>query len=261
MLLVELDGVIEQVEDDAAEIERICERVRRVRDSRGDERRRSRAALEGAQVGVRSDGADRDRLLRAGRRRPAHAPARGAAPDRGALCAARSARRERVPRRRRQPPPTRPLRLGGGRDRAGARARGGDPRRLPRRRRLAHRRARRRDGQGVLDAADVLGARPAGVRAPAARVRSGRAVQPGQGDPDTAPLRRGAGAVPRSTRSRGSALPSVSSLEEASAALAAAHAERPAGEDRRRPHAQADSTGSSSTTPATSRARSRRAFG
>ena len=48
---------------------------------------------------------------------------------------------------------------------------------------------------------------------------------PGQGDPDAAALRRGARAVPRSTRSRGSALPSVSSLEEAAVALAAAHAE------------------------------------
>ena len=37
VLLVELDGVVEQVEDDAAEIERICARMRRVRDPRGDE--------------------------------------------------------------------------------------------------------------------------------------------------------------------------------------------------------------------------------
>ena len=42
------------------------------------------------------------------------------------------------------------------------RARRGDPRRLPRRRRLAHGRARRRRRQGVLDAADVLRARPRG---------------------------------------------------------------------------------------------------
>ena len=88
---------------------------------------------------------------------------------------ARPARRQRLPRGRRQPAPARPLRLGGRRDGAGARARRGDPRRLPRRRRLAHRRARRRHGQGVLDAADVLGARPAGVRAAAPRVRPGRA--------------------------------------------------------------------------------------
>ena len=75
MLLVELDGVVEQVEDDAAEIERDLHRVRRVRDPRRDERRRSRAPLEGAQVGVRGDGPDRDGLLRAGRRRPANAAA------------------------------------------------------------------------------------------------------------------------------------------------------------------------------------------
>ena len=54
-------------------------RVRRVRAPRRLERGRPRAALEGAQVGIRRDGADRDRLLRAGRRRPAHAAARGAA--------------------------------------------------------------------------------------------------------------------------------------------------------------------------------------
>ena len=85
VLLVELDGVVEQVEDDAAEIERICARVRRVRDPRRDERRGSRAPLERTQVGVRGDGPDRDGLLRPGRRRPAHAPAGGAAADRGAV--------------------------------------------------------------------------------------------------------------------------------------------------------------------------------
>ena len=60
-------------------------------------------------------------------------------------------------------------------------------------------RARRGHGQGVLDAADVLRARPRGLRAAAARVRPGGDLQPRQGRPDAAALRRGAGAVPRAS--------------------------------------------------------------
>ena len=78
---------------------------------------------------------------------------------------------------------------------------GRDPRRLRGRRRLDHRRARRRRRQEALHAADVRRAGPGGVPAPALRVRPRRARQPGQGDADAAPVRRGAGPVPRSTRS------------------------------------------------------------
>ena len=199
ILLVELDGVAAQVEEDAGEVERICAECGAFEIRAATERPRARAALEGPQVGVRGDGPGGDRLLRAGRRRAADAPPRGPAPDRGALGGPRPARRERLPRGRREPPPARPLRRGAGRDRAGAPARRGDPRRLPRRGRLAHRRARGRHGQGLLDAADVLRARPRGLRAAAARVRPGGALQPRKGDPDAAALRRGAGPVSRAS--------------------------------------------------------------
>ena len=78
VLLVELDGVLEQVEDDAAEVERICGECGafEVRTATTDAARA--LPLERAEVGVRRDGAHRDRLLRAGRGRPPHAPARGA---------------------------------------------------------------------------------------------------------------------------------------------------------------------------------------
>ena len=133
---------------------------------------------------------------------------------------ARPARRQRLPRRRRQPPSARALRRARGRrDRAGARARRGDPRRLPRRGRLAHRRARRRDGQGVLDAAHVLRARP---RAMFERLRRAfdppGICNPGKVIPTPRLCGEVPGPVPACTRSRGSALPSVSSLEEASVA-------------------------------------------
>ena len=99
VLLVELDGVAEQVEEDAAEVERICVGGGGLRGAHRDERRRPRAPLEGPQVRLRGDGADRHRLLRPGRGRPADAPARGAAAHRRAVGGARPARRERLPRR------------------------------------------------------------------------------------------------------------------------------------------------------------------
>ena len=200
LLLVELDGIAVQVEEDTAAVDRICRALRRVRGARGAGRRRARAPLARAQGCVPGDGPDVARLLRAGRRRAADEAAGGAAPDRRALAGARPAGRQRLPRGRRQPPPARALRRGEGRDGGGEDPGRGDPRRLPRRGRLAHGRARRRRRQGVLDAEDVLGARPRGVRAAAARVRPGGDREPRQGDPDAAPLRRGARARTGSTR-------------------------------------------------------------
>jgi glycolate oxidase len=101
VLLVELDGVSEQVEDDTAEIERIC--------------------LESGAFELRTavDEADRARLWRGrksafaamGRIAANQAP-RGASANRGALGKPRVERRQRLPRRRRQPPSARPLRRG-----------------------------------------------------------------------------------------------------------------------------------------------------
>ena len=85
-------------------------------------------------------------------------------------------------------------------DGAAERGRGGvraDPRPLPAARRLDHRRARRRLGQGQAHAGDVQRRRPGHHAAGALRVRPGRAVQPGQGVPDPAAVRRGAGPAPR----------------------------------------------------------------
>ena len=125
---------------------------------------------------------------------------------------ARPARRQRLPRRRRQPAPARPLR----RPRRRARPERAeelataDPRGLHRRRRLAHRRARRRRRQGVLDAAAVRRGRPRGDAAPA-RARSTR---PGSRTRARSSRRRASAARCRArtarTRSSGPALPSVS---------------------------------------------------
>ena len=108
-----------------------------------------------------------------------------------------------------------------GRGGAGEGARRGDPHRLSRRRRLAHRGARRRRRQGVRDAADVLGARPRDVRAAAPGVRSGRARESRQGDPDAAAVRRGAGAVSHASAREDRALSSVSELATSSPATLA----------------------------------------
>ena len=109
----------------------------------------------------------------------------------------RPARRERVPRRGREPAPARPLRrLGRGRGGARGAAGGRDPGGVRRGGRVAHGRARHRRRQGVLDAVDVLGGRPRGDGPPAAGVRSGRALQPGEAPADAAAVRRGARPVP-----------------------------------------------------------------
>ena len=113
---------------------------RRRRGARRGRRCRAGHALVRPQGGVRGDGPGQPRLLRPGRRRPAHAPPADAAADRGALGPLRAPRRKRVPRRRRQPAPARALRLRGrGRGRAGRAAGRRDPRRLRRGGRVADR--------------------------------------------------------------------------------------------------------------------------
>ena len=196
LLLVELDGIGVQVDEDAAAVDRIC---------------RECGAFE---VRVARDDAERA-LLWLGRK--------GAFPAMGRMSPDYYVQDGVVPRTklpevlRRIGDLSREhgLRVGNvfhagdgnlhplvlydaaeGRDGGGEGARRGDPRRLPRRRRLAHRRARRRRRQGVLDAEDVLRARPRGIRAAAPRIRPGRDRQPGQGDPDAAALRRGSRPLP-----------------------------------------------------------------
>ena len=160
VLLVELDGVAEQVEDDAAEVERICGECGafELRAATDDVARallwKGRKSAFAAMGRIATDYYVQDGVVPR-TRLPEVLREIEVLSER-----ARAARRERLPRRRRQPPPARPLRRRSGRDRARARARRSHPRRLPRRGRLAHRRARGRDGQGLLDAADVLGARP-----------------------------------------------------------------------------------------------------
>ena len=148
-----------------------------------------------------------------------------------------------------------------GRARAGEGARRGDPRDLHRRRRLAHRRARDRHGQGVPDAAHVLGGRPRGDAAAAPRLRPGRPLQPGQDLPDAAALRRGARARTAPIRWSWPALPSVSEsvdrlVGEAASALGEASRGGTARLDRargrrRRPLDTPRSTACSSTRRAT----------
>ena len=223
----------------------------RVRDPHRPGRGGARAPLEGPQVGLRGDGPRRHRLLRPGRRRPAHEAARGAAADRRARARARPPRRQRLPCGRRQPASARALRRRRRRGRARPRARRGDPRRLPRRRRLADRRARHRRRQGVLDAdrcsrsatwrcSGGCGARstPTGsqTRARCCRRRGSAARCP---------------ARTARTRSRGPGLPSVSSLGEAAAILAEAADEGRRLRHRPRPRRPRISTGSSSTSRAT----------
>ena len=170
---------------------------------------RSGPALARPQGGLRGDGPDQPRLLRAGRRRAPHPAAGDAAADRRAVRALRAARRQRLPRRRRQPAPAGALRRRG-RGRAGAGRAAGvrDPDRLRRRRWLADRRARHRAGQGPAHGSHVLGGRPRRHAPAALRLRPGRPLQPRQGVPDAAAVRRGARALPASTRSSARGWPS-----------------------------------------------------
>ena len=112
-LLVELDGPREEcTARSRAGDWRCCARPGALDVRVGPRRARARADVEDPQGGVRRDGPDRARLLRAGRRDPAHPAVRGAAADRRARGRVRAAGGQRLPRRRRQPPPARLLRRG-----------------------------------------------------------------------------------------------------------------------------------------------------
>ena len=185
-----------EVEDDLAAVERICARagaceIRAAADA--GERARDLARPQGR---VRGDGPDQPRLLRPGRRRPAHRSCRGAAPDRRALGGGRAARRQRLPRRRRQPAPARPLRR---------RASTGEAERAEE---LAERDPRRCASThgGSITGEHGVGVDKACVRCRACSARTTSTtmqllrcafdpaglVQPGQGLPDAAAVRRGA---------------------------------------------------------------------
>ena len=227
VLLVELDGVVEQVEDDAAEIERIC--------------------LECGAFEIRdaSDEADRA-LLWKGRKSAFAAMGRIATDYYVQDGVVPRTRLPEVLREIEKLSAQHGLRVGNVFHAGDGNlhplvlydAEAGETERarelaeaildaLPRSRRLAHRRARRRHGQGLLDAADVLGARPRDVRAAAPRLRPDRHLQSRQGDPDPAALRRGARAVPRPrAREDGSCRASLASRRPPRSSRGARRAER-----------------------------------
>ena len=157
-------------------VERICAEPAPASERVADERRGPRAHLARAQGGVRRDGPDQPRLLRAGRRRPADAAAGGAAPHRRARGAREGLRVGNVFHAgdgNLHPLVLYDHRVAGQAQRAQA-ARRADPRGLHRRRRLDHRRARRRHRQGVRDAAALQRGRPRrdGAAAPRASTRA-----------------------------------------------------------------------------------------
>ena len=197
VLLVELDGPAVEVEADLGRVRECARRPAPARCASPTTRTeragfwRGRKAAFAAMGRMSPDYYVQDGVV------PRTRLPRDAAPDPRALAAARPARRQRVPRGRRQPASARALRRRGrGRGRAGRGARGADPGRLRRRRRVAHGRARRSASTRRAHAADVLRGRPGDDAAPALRLRPGRAVQPRQGVPDAAAVRRGARPLP-----------------------------------------------------------------
>ena len=85
VLVIELDGAAVEVEQEFAEVERLCRENGAFEQRRRHRPRRAGADLEGPQVGVRRGRPDQPRLHRPGRRHPAHRAARGAARDRRAV--------------------------------------------------------------------------------------------------------------------------------------------------------------------------------
>ena len=167
VLLVELDGVAVQVEEDVAAVDAICRACGRLRDPHGPRRRDERALLWNGRKGA---------FAAMGRMSPDYYVQDGVVP------------RTKLPavlRRIDELSAEHGLRVGNvfhagdgnlhplvlydaaveGDDERAKDARRGDPRRLRRRGRIAHGRARDRRRQGLLDAVDVLRARPRGLRA------------------------------------------------------------------------------------------------
>ena len=205
VLIVELDGVAGRSRRTSRAVEAICleHGAFEIRVAADDA---ERALLwKGRKRRSRRWAAISRELLRPGRRRAADEAARGAAPDREARGRARPARRQRLPRRRRQPPPARALRRRGSTASRSARAswptRSSTPASTPAARSPASTAigVDKACSMPLLFSEDDLEAMQRLRRA----FDPGRHRQPGQALPDAAPLRRGAGAVPRSTRSRG----------------------------------------------------------
>ena len=196
VLIVELDGPAAEVRGELAAVERSAhaDGAFEIRVAADDAERA--LDLEGAQVGVRRGRPDQPGLLSS---RTASIP-RTALPE-----VLREIARARRPRRAcGSPTSSTPAtatctrscssttRIAGAGRRAPRSVAGADPRSVPRPRRLDHRRARRRRGQVEVHDQDVQRGRPGHDAAAALRVRPGRPVQPGQGVPDAAAVRRGA---------------------------------------------------------------------
>ncbi len=109
-LIVELDGPAVEVRRIPPRRSRHLRCERSDRDSGCRERCRTSPHLEGAQSGLRIDGAHQPELLRPGRGHPPHPAARRPRGDRRALGNLRTTCRQRLPRRRRQPAPAGPVR-------------------------------------------------------------------------------------------------------------------------------------------------------
>ena len=183
-----------------AEVERLCRDGRRVRDPDRRRRRRAGADLEGPQVGVRRGRPDQPRLHRPGRRHPAHRAARGAARDRRAVAASPASG---------SPTSSTPATATCTRWCSSTTPCEGAGRARPRRSSgaildlcIEHGGSITGEhgvgvGQGEVHAADVHRRRPRHHAAGALRLRPGRPVQPRQGVPDPAAVRRGARAAHR----------------------------------------------------------------
>ena len=192
ILLCELDGVEEEVEDQIAGVRAVLERCGGDGGSRRARRRRVRALLDRAQGRLPRRRAPLPRLPLHGRHHPAARVAGGAQPHAGRLSEESGLRIMNVFHgRRRQPAPSHPLR----RERpwrAGARRTGrcADPGALRRGRRDDHRRARGRSGEDRPDVRAVRIARAGAVPGREGRVRSARTAEPRQGGADPATVRR-----------------------------------------------------------------------
>ena len=202
VLLIELDGPAVEVEVTSARVRECCAAGRRHRGAGGRDRGAAGRVLARAQGRVRRHGPDQPRLLRAGRRRPAHprcprrcagsasSPARTA--SRSETCSTRATAtctrwcsttaRSRAQAERAEELASAILQacVDAGGSLTGEHGIGLDKAcHMP----LMY--SRRRHGDDA---------------APAHRLRSGRPVQSGQGVPDPAPVRRGARPLPPASR-------------------------------------------------------------
>ena len=181
VLVIELDGAAVEVEQEYAEVERLC-------DEHGAfEQRLATDPAERALIWKGRKSA----FAAVGRISPDYIVQDGVIP-RTALPEVLTAiaelsgvlgrpGRQRLPRRRRQPAPAGALRRRGrGRRRGGRAGQRRDPRPLHRARRLDHRRARRRHGQGEVHAAHVHRRGPRHHAAGALRLRPADISNPGK---------------------------------------------------------------------------------